>query len=84
MEETHEPIGGMLIGGNPPPKQAKPGRVCSDPGCKTVLSIYNTGQDKCSPHKDVTVRVNSDTSVWNHPEIPIKARTKNTKGRGSR
>ncbi len=26
-----------------------PGRVCSEPGCETVLSIYNP-EDRCSRH----------------------------------
>lgn len=33
-----------------PPKQAAKGRVCSHPGCTTVLSVYNLGK-YCSVHE---------------------------------
>jgi len=33
-----------MNGGGRPSKAFKPGRICSEPGCQTALSIYNKGK----------------------------------------
>ena len=53
-------IGGQLLGAQrrPGPTFA-PGRVCSQPGCETVLSIYNSNS-RCALH-------DFDTNLWQRP-----------------
>ncbi|MGH9063998.1 MAG: hypothetical protein ACRDZQ_05955 [Acidimicrobiales bacterium] len=44
--------GESLTRGGRPPRAFRRGRVCSAPGCRTRLSIYNSG-DRCSLHEIV-------------------------------
>jgi hypothetical protein len=44
---------GTRPGHLPPPSRAEAGgRVCSFPGCRTKLSVYNAG-DRCWQHAEV-------------------------------
>jgi len=41
-----------LVGGHEKVKSFAPGRTCAEPGCGTILSIYNSA-DRCSLHGHV-------------------------------
>ena len=47
-------VPGQHYSSHVPKKTAEVGRVCSFPGCGTVLSIYNS-LDRCGPHKSSKV-----------------------------
>lgn len=42
-------VGGYPIDNGKPPKQAPAGRICANPTCTTVLSIYNVDDQRCAP-----------------------------------
>jgi hypothetical protein len=43
-----------LSGSDRPSRVAKPGRVCKEPECEVVLSVYNGGK-YCSKHEPMIV-----------------------------
>jgi len=50
MYVEQDTIVGELVGGaRRPVRSFGPGRVCADPGCDAVLSIYNSN-DRCAAH----------------------------------
>jgi hypothetical protein len=77
MEPVHV---GNFIGGREPSKQAKPGRTCAEPACRTPLSVYNLGSE-CATHKVRGIRTTPETEVWEPPK-QNKARSIRKKRRG--
>ena len=47
-------VGHPIDGNDRPSKAFKKGRVCSEAGCKTVLSMYNSGS-YCYLHEPMSV-----------------------------
>lgn len=48
--------GSLVDSGTAPSAQFEAGRICNEPGCKTVLSIYNA-TDHCAQHPANVVRL---------------------------
>jgi hypothetical protein len=58
-----EIVGGELVGAaRRQPSPAPPGRICTEPGCATVLSIYNSDQ-RCTRHSFLRVDVGAGHRV---------------------
>jgi len=59
MRETssQDAIGGMsCTSWQHPPRAHRKGRVCREPGCNTILSIYNDS-DRCARHDHPVIRI---------------------------
>jgi hypothetical protein len=55
MSDDDEAIGAeVLTSHQRAARTYRKGRVCAEPGCQTVLSIYNP-QDRCAAHELVVV-----------------------------
>lgn len=71
---------GMLVDSSlKPSEQFEAGRVCNEPGCTTVLSIYNSS-DKCAAHPNTVVRLNSINGGGGFDHVLLKNRIKSRPG----
>lgn len=66
---------GSFVGSEPvETEHYEQGRICHEPGCKTVLSIYNSA-DNCAQHPSNVVRLNrlnGGNGFANLPAQPVK------------